>query len=310
MMAAGGPTMPSIADLGEVTGSVLVFGGPVSNLEATQAVLAKARDHAIPPERIVCTGDTVAYCADPEATADLIRRSGIHVVRGNCEDALAANAADCGCNFKMDSACDALAARWYRYAAARITAATRDWMATLPPAIRFRLAGRDLIAVHGAPSAMSRWVFPSTSVRDKAFEVAMAMADGVIAGHSGLPFVETIQGYLWLNAGSVGLPANDGTPRGWYAVLAPDDAGRIVATLSAFTYDHASASERMRANGLPEAYAQALETGLWPSLDILPGDERATVGNAIPAPQHLVWAADATETTAHTGAHEACSCCS
>ena len=65
---------------------VLVFGGPYGNLEATRAVLEDARRLGIPPERIVCTGDVVAYCADPVATIDAIRDTGIHVVMGNCED--------------------------------------------------------------------------------------------------------------------------------------------------------------------------------------------------------------------------------
>ena len=51
---------------------VLFFGGPNSNLQATEALLAEARRLDVPPERIVCTGDVVAYCGDPRATAELI----------------------------------------------------------------------------------------------------------------------------------------------------------------------------------------------------------------------------------------------
>jgi hypothetical protein len=49
----------------KVTGPLLVFGGPYSNLEATKAMLAEARRRAIAPGNIVCTGDLVAYCARP-----------------------------------------------------------------------------------------------------------------------------------------------------------------------------------------------------------------------------------------------------
>ena len=78
---------------------LLLFGGPYSNLEATRAVLAEAERRQIPPERIVCTGDVVAYAADAKATVDLVRESGIRVVMGNCEEALSVGAADCGCGF-------------------------------------------------------------------------------------------------------------------------------------------------------------------------------------------------------------------
>ena len=39
----------------------------------------------------------------------------------------------------------------------------------------------------------------------------------------------------------------------------------------------------MRAAGLPAGYADALETGLWPSLDVLPPAERAAAGRPIEA---------------------------
>ncbi len=52
-------------DLGCLTGPVLVFGGPYSNLAATQAMRQQAEDLAIPPNRVICTGDLIAYCAEP-----------------------------------------------------------------------------------------------------------------------------------------------------------------------------------------------------------------------------------------------------
>ena len=63
-------------------GPVLVFGGPYSNLEATEALLAAADRHGVPPERIICTGDIVAYGADAAATLALVRRAGIQAIMG------------------------------------------------------------------------------------------------------------------------------------------------------------------------------------------------------------------------------------
>src|ERR1051326_1058905 len=54
-------------------GPAIVFGGPYGNLEATRALLDEAARLGIPPARIVCTGDVVAYGADPAATVDLLR---------------------------------------------------------------------------------------------------------------------------------------------------------------------------------------------------------------------------------------------
>ena len=80
-------------------GPLLVFGGPYSNLQATQAVLAEAARRGIPSQRVICTGDVVAYGADAAACCDLIMASGIWVIAGNCEENLAAGALDCGCGF-------------------------------------------------------------------------------------------------------------------------------------------------------------------------------------------------------------------
>ena len=51
-----------------------------------------------------------------------------------------------------------------------------------------------------------------------------------------------------------------------------------VRDLRPLDYDHAGAAAKMRARGLPEAYAEALEGGLWPDMDVLPAVERAREG--------------------------------
>jgi hypothetical protein len=102
-------------------GPLLVFGGPYSNLRATRALNAEAERRHIPPDRVICTGDVVAYCAEPDETTEAIRQWGCHVIQGNCEQQIAAGAADCACNFEAGSACDLLAKGWYPYATARVS---------------------------------------------------------------------------------------------------------------------------------------------------------------------------------------------
>jgi len=99
---------------------VLIFGGPYSNLEATRAMQARAEALQIPPQQIICTGDTIAYCAAPEDTVTLIRNWGVHVVQGNCEEAIAEDAADCGCGFETGSLCSTLSTEWFEYARKRL----------------------------------------------------------------------------------------------------------------------------------------------------------------------------------------------
>ena len=268
-------------DLGTLDGPVLVFGGPYSNLEAAKAIRAEALRLGIPPARTICTGDTVAYCADPGATVALIRDWGVAVVQGNVEEQLGAGAEDCACGFTPGSACDALARQWYAHAEREITAGDRSWMAGLPRLVRFALAGRRMAALHGGASRINRWVFASTPAAEKQAETALAGAEGIVAGHCGLPFVDISDGLLWCNAGTVGLPANDATPRVWYAILAPERAGAIRIDIRSLTYDYVVAAQKMRRTGLAESYARALETGHWPPSDILPAAERAAAGRPL-----------------------------
>ena len=268
-------------------GPVLVFGGPYSNLEATEAVLAEAARRGIPPRRVLCTGDIVAYAADAGATVDLVRRSGIVAIMGNCEESLGSDAEDCGCGYAEGSACDRLAAEWYIYARQSLDAGSRAWMAELPTRLDIVLGGKRLAVVHGSARQINRFVFASTPVAVKREELDATDADGIIAGHCGVPFTQLIDGRLWHNAGAVGMPANDGTPRVWFSLLTPQPDGIAVEHV-ALGYDHARAAAKMRAAQLPEGYAAALETGLWPSADVLPPAELAQAGAAL-APGRLVW---------------------
>ncbi len=273
-------------DLGELFHPILIFGGPYSNLEATRALRAEASRRGIPPERLICTGDVVAYCVDPSATVAEIRDWGIHVVMGNCEESLAAASPDCGCGFDEGTACAVLAVDWYSHANAVLDAAARTWMAALPRRIAFRINGVRLLAIHGGVSSINRFLFASTPDAEKTAEMDGLDIDGIVGGHCGLPFTQTVEGRLWHNAGAIGLPANDGTVDGWYAVVEPRGTG-VSVTHHRLAYDVATAAAAMRRHQLPEGYSKALETGLWPSIDILPAAERAATGHALSPPHTL-----------------------
>ena len=273
-------------DLGRLDGPVLLFGGPYSNRQATEALIAEAGRLGIPASRAICTGDVVAYAAAPQATVDRLRAWGCAVVMGNCEEALAADAGDCGCGFAAGSQCAALSDAWYRYSVAALDAEAKRWMAALPRTIDFVLGGRRLHCVHGSVTRINRFVFASEQSAIDA-ELAACDADGVIGGHCGLPFTAIRGGRLWHNPGAIGLPAHDGTPRVWFSLLVPQDDGLRIEHRP-LTYDHMGAAAAMRRAGLPRGYADALETGRWPSEDVLPPVERAGAGRPL-APTTLLW---------------------
>lgn len=263
-----------LVDLGARDTGLMLFGGPYSNLHATQALLAEAATLGIAPRDTICTGDLVAYCAAPAETVALIRDACLPVVAGNCEKQLAAYRMDCGCGFKDGSACDLLSAGWYAHADAAIGAEGRRWMGGLPDMIRFTHHGLRCAVIHGGLSDISRFLWSNSPDAAFAEEIALAEAHGgpigvIFAGHSGIAFQRQIGTVLWVNAGVIGMPPNDGTPRTEYARL---QDGQI--TLHKLDYDHAGAHASMQAAALTQGYDAALATGYWPSEEVLPASLR------------------------------------
>lgn len=266
--------MARIRDLGELSGEVLLFGGPYSNLQATEALLAEASRRGIAPGNMICTGDVVAYCGDPVATIAAIRASGCAVVAGNTEIQLASGAPDCGCGFKNDSLCDRLSRDWYAHAVAALGPDDRAWLGAQPDRVTFRHRGNRYVVIHGGAGDVSRFLWAVSPEDDFWHEISLlqeevGVIDGVIAGHSGMPFARRIDGIAWINAGVIGMPPHDGGTDTVFAVLGP--AGVVFETLA---YDVKGAVAAMQAAGLAPDYAKALQSGYWPSEDILPKSMR------------------------------------
>lgn len=269
-----------ILDLGDLSGPILIFGGPYSNLAATRALRVRAAELGIPAERIICTGDVVAYCAEPVATVALIRDWGVAVVQGNCEESLGAEAQDCGCGFEAGTACSRLSVDWYRFANQRISEKDRVWMRDLPKSIRFTCNGKSIRVVHGGVAQINRFIFPSTALAIKQAELDLAATDILVGGHSGIPSGAKIGQRAWLNSGAIGLPANDGTSDGWYLLLIPE-GDLLVCRWQRLPYPVEETASAMQSAGLVSGYMDTLQTGLWPSMDVLPEAEREKRGQPI-----------------------------
>ena len=249
------------------------------------AMRARAAELGIAPSSCICTGDIVAYCVEPEETIAAIRDWACHVIAGNCEEQLAAGAGDCGCGFEEGTEWDRLAKGWFAFANERISSLDRQWMASLPKTLSFS-AGRDLafLVVHGGIDIINRFVFRSQRP-EIAAELERADADVVIAGHCGIPFIEKIEQRVWFNPGVIGMPANDGTPDTWYGLI-ETRGDHIALSTHRSGYHHYSAAAAVRKWAHANAYARI--TGLWPSLDVLPTEERESTGIRIPAASLIV----------------------
>lgn len=260
----------STRDLGVVSGPILVFGGVYSNLHALEALIRAADGLDIAPERMICTGDIVAYCADARASLDRMIELGCPVLAGNCEVQLAENAQDCGCGYDEGSICNRLSRDWYEHAQSQVTQDHRNWMAALPERIVFEHAGKRFGVVHGGASDISRFVWPVSDdvvVLSEAelLERQISPVDHILAGHSGIPMDRRVGKWRWTNAGAIGMPAHDGVADTSFAVINGDDV-----TFHRLRYEAQGAADAMRAVGLTQGYEVTLLSGYWPSEDTLP----------------------------------------
>ena len=270
-------------NLTDLSGPVLLFGGPYSNIQATRAMRSEAMGLGIPPHNIICTGDLVAYCGDPEETVNFIRDWGIHVVMGNCEESIGNQLEDCGCGFDKDSVCSTLSAEWFEFASARISAINRRWMKQLPKKICFQFATRQFVVLHGGVANISEFIFSSSDPDKKLRDIKSVDADCIIGGHCGIPFGHSVHEKFWLNSGVIGMPANDGTRDGWYMLLEPMGQ-EIMVSWHNLSFDADATASSMQNAGLGRSYHDALLTGIWPSMDILPREEMSQQGKQIALP--------------------------
>jgi len=264
----------NIKELGPVAARAIIYGGPYSNLAALAALRDQAAISGVPPDAMICTGDVVAYGADPMATVDLFQSLGGTGIAGNCEKQLAVSAADCGCGFAPGSTCEVLSRGWYPFADQAMTDSTRAFFANLPDIITFTQNHQRFAVIHGGVTDISRFIWPGDAEAVFAAEIAAIQSEvgpinGVIAGHCGMAFERQIGTVRWINAGVIGMPPHDGSPDTEYVVL---ENGQ--ATIMRLPYDAQLSAHRMRAVGLCQGYDRALITGYWPSEAILPPSMR------------------------------------
>lgn len=263
--------------LGNIKGKILVFGGVYSNFQALESLKAYANKTGIPPQNIFCTGDVAGYCAQPEECVQLVKSWGINCIAGNVELQLASGEDDCGCDFDEGSRCDVFSRQWYPYAQSRLSSDSIQWMKSLPEHLSFNYYGKKVVMVHGSYSGTSDFIFKSTPWEEKLKHFKATGADIILAGHCGLPFKDEKDGFQWLNAGVIGMPANDGETAVWFMEMNEN----LDVKHHQLEYDQKTANRLMVENKLPAAYAKTLLTGIWDNCEILPEAETNQQGKSI-----------------------------
>lgn len=259
---------------------MLLFGGVYSNFQALQALYDWTLENDIDADQIVCTGDVVGYCAQPQECADFIEKWGVHCIPGNVEIQLRNGDEDCGCNFNEESSCDLHSRNWYPFAKKNVNEKAIEWMHSLPLNLIVEFGGKKWGVVHGSQEETARFVYKSSPWSEKLPSYDALGVDHILAGHCGVPFFDSNADRIWLNSGALGMPANDGTRRTWFSVVTFENDGFSVEFHS-LESDFELTRDLMSAENLPKAYVESLKSGIWDSTEVLNETEALMTGEKL-----------------------------
>lgn len=233
---------------------IALIGDVHANLHALEAVLLHASDQGV--KTIWNAGDFVGYGAFPDEVVNLLRRVKAVSIRGNYDQKV----------LKVRKKQAAWAAakvpeKWlaFQWAYEHLSTRSRKYLKRLPKNRRLQARGWRILLTHGSPASPDEHLgldTPEARLRELA---AMAKADLIICGHSHQPFARWVENVLFINTGSVGRP-DDGDPRATYAILKLKR--KMVEVIHyRVEYDVDQAAGAIRANQLPEQFAQMLLQG-------------------------------------------------
>jgi diadenosine tetraphosphatase ApaH/serine/threonine PP2A family protein phosphatase len=229
-----------------------------ANLEATEAVLADAREHACTD--FVCLGDVVGYNANPHECLEIVQKMGCPVVKGNHDEQATLTESSRGFNALAEAAIN-----WTR---AHLTDQDKEWLRALPMTQRVR----DFTLVHATLDAPEQWGYVFNSL-DAVASFAYQETTLCFFGHTHvagafvrddgvkkmkveqLPIEEGKK--YFINVGSVGQP-RDGDWRAAYCIYHVENN---VVEQRRIKYDVATAQKKIIQAGLPHLLADRLELG-------------------------------------------------
>ena len=264
---------------------IAVFGGIYNNYLALKAAIADATGRGA--ERLYCLGDLGAFGPYPDRVFPLLFEHDVQCVQGNYDNSIGNDLKDCQCGY-TDPRDNYFAQISYDYTRQNTSVAHRSWLRTLPSEIRFQIDETRFLLCHGSQRRTNEFLWESgTSTQFLRRLADEADADVILGTHTGIHWQRTLgDNRLFANVGVLGRPENDGTTNVWYAILDTErfaggrrEQGRGVLSPAVefvpLTYDHERLATEMRAEKLPEEFAETILTGWWTTcLEVLPGRER------------------------------------
>lgn len=229
-----------------------------ANLEATEAVLADARERDC--THFICLGDVVGYNANPHECIEIVQNLECPVVKGNHDEQ--------ACLTESSRDFNALAEAAINWTRAHLTAGDKEWLRQLPLSQQVD----DFTIVHATLDSPDQWGYVFNTL-DAVGSFACQNTTVCFFGHTHvagafvrddsvkrvkveqLP-IEDEKKYF-INVGSVGQP-RDGDWRAAYCIYHVEEKAVEQRRVK---YDLATAQKKIIAAGLPRLLADRLELG-------------------------------------------------
>lgn len=234
---------------------VAVISDVHANKHALEAVLEDIKKQS--PDLTVCLGDLVGYGAFPDEVVQKIRDSGMPVVMGNYDDAIANRRLVCGCDFKNEKEYE-LGLKSLAWTVEHTSEESKEFLRGLPAGITREVGRMRVLFVHGSPRRLNKYLYEDVPAGEIMSMLQEQNANVLVCGHTHLPYHRELGGLHVVNAGSVGKPKH-GDPSAMYALLDLDTSVRV--RFIKVPYDHEAAAAAVEKAGLPAQFAAILRTG-------------------------------------------------
>jgi predicted phosphodiesterase len=231
------------------------------NLPALEAVLAELEREEV--DQLLCLGD-VALGPQPAETVARVRALGCPVIRGNWDA------------WTLDGFPPAEGDPWRKFIeqgewwAQKLSVDDLGFLRTFVPRAELRLDGVAALGFHGSPLSDNEMIL-ATTPHDELLRLFAGFEHPLmLGGHTHVQLVRVVEGTLFVNPGSVGLPFR-GLPLGELQPISPwaeyalvrVDGERLSVDLRRAPYDVEGMLEDTIASGAPHAEWWA-ETWLLP----------------------------------------------
>lgn len=223
--------------------NIAVISDIHANIDALNAVFEDMDRRGV--DMILCTGDIIGYHTFPDETVKMVQEKKVIAIRGNHDNDVVNK------QFNITRTPDI-----FRFTYDNLSDESLQWLGELPISRHLTVEGISIELAHGSPADIEEYLFEGSEEAKK--YAKECDSDILISGHTHLPWVEQIEGTLFVNSGSVGKP-KIGRPVATWAQITID--GTIAtADIREVSYDVervASAAE----NAGFERYANTLRAG-------------------------------------------------